>query len=810
MVKSRSSSCFNILACGSDSAAIDDLDPTESKASTDKRGWSFRKRSSRHRVLSNTVIMEQPSTSNKESPDANTTDFHAQTNSSVPEKFSLTQWTDETPPLSSTEVNSKIVDTLPTTEDADNLDLNLQETVVIVIQAAIRGYLARRALCKLKSVVKLQAVVRGHLVRRQAVGSLRCVQAIVKMQALVRARRVRMSVEGLAIQEKLDGKCKKNNQSVTASEKENSGTEANKTYSSTEKFLVNGFARQLLESTPKTKPIHISCDPSKRNSSWNWLERWMSVSSTNIGQPQKSQLNPDYREGESTKLVASEVGTQVQAEVVSDLGNLNCSVKETKMPLEDEENMITYSADSFDFQACHRKSVSDKISDSSKKDDLVQPRLEDAALVITQETSTKIRNVLEEAPNSLSNLIALQSDPTSQSVLDSISDKPNVDSENPKCTMKRVASEQLETEGKKFAFGPRKAFNPAFVAAQSKFEELSSTTTLGNRSISSTYHYVAPESQMDSIESQIDSVSDAKDLGLTAVSYDSRIQIGGSECGTELSITSTLDSPDRSEVGVGGGEFVHEIKAADKGSSDPEGTADNISNHGNLDADANNCSYVLKTLQNSSAYPISGVNTMQEDQQPSDQNATDMQSETNTLSDRKVHKSSPEGSPRSQITAPESHGTPSSQTSLNPKMIKQGSSLPTQKRRSRSVGKRSPPNQNHEAARNSMEQLRKDPKSGKGHNSFDRELRGSSSNSLPSYMQATESAKAKANANSSPKSSPDVLDKDIYIKKRHSLPATNGKQISPRMNRSPSQAQQGAKGKDTHSPQTVPERKWQR
>lgn len=62
---------------------------------------------------------------------------------------------------------------------------------------------ARRALLKLKNVVKLQAAVRGHLVRRHAVGTLRCVQAIVKMQLLIRARRTRLFREG-SCPEKLD------------------------------------------------------------------------------------------------------------------------------------------------------------------------------------------------------------------------------------------------------------------------------------------------------------------------------------------------------------------------------------------------------------------------------------------------------------------------------------------------------------------------------------------------------------------------------------------------------------------------------
>jgi len=63
------------------------------------------------------------------------------------------------------------------------VDVNPLESVAIIIQASIRGYLVRRALLKSKNVVKFQAIVRGHLVRRHVIGALRCVQAITKMQA---------------------------------------------------------------------------------------------------------------------------------------------------------------------------------------------------------------------------------------------------------------------------------------------------------------------------------------------------------------------------------------------------------------------------------------------------------------------------------------------------------------------------------------------------------------------------------------------------------------------------------------------------
>ncbi|KAG8055474.1 hypothetical protein GUJ93_ZPchr0001g31884 [Zizania palustris] len=57
----------------------------------------------------------------------------------------------------------------------------------VVIQKAYRGYLARKALCALRSLVKLQAVVRGYLVRKQAATTLRRLQVLVRLQACSRA-----------------------------------------------------------------------------------------------------------------------------------------------------------------------------------------------------------------------------------------------------------------------------------------------------------------------------------------------------------------------------------------------------------------------------------------------------------------------------------------------------------------------------------------------------------------------------------------------------------------------------------------------
>ncbi|KAL6311153.1 hypothetical protein AAG906_025499 [Vitis piasezkii] len=492
-------------------------------------------------------------------------------------------------------------------------------------------------------------------------------------------------------------------------EKENSSADPSATYTSIDKLLSNGFARQLLESNPRTKSIHIKCDPSRPNSGWQWLERWMSVSSSNLGQPQIPVLEKEELEHERVENSAVQVETGITSETTSESEDLKSNVRKQQ----EYRWYIT----------CKRLPIRDRFA----------PKSHDA---------TRRKSLTE---------------------FNSVSGKSEMESEQPKRSVKRFASEQLETEGKKFVFGSRKVSNPAFVAAQSKFEELSSTANSGR-------------------------------LINNSIPPNSRLQVGGSECGTELSITSTLDSPDISEVGAM--EFDNEAKVSEE-------VICNLNSTGGLDVESKDVSTIaVSNLSDTMLAPpekrdavngepvnsVVDVDSSQVKQKP-ERTASDLQIELDPQTGRQAYRSSPEASPRSHITVPESQGTPSSQVSVKAK---------------RSKTDKNPFKSNHDSgARSSMEQLPKDQKTGKRRNSFgstrpdnvDQEPRdSSSSNSLPSYMQATESARAKLHANNSPRSSPDVQDKDIYIKKRHSLPGANGRQGSPRIQRSMSQAQQGAKG----------------
>ncbi|KAL5835419.1 hypothetical protein ACOSQ4_014916 [Xanthoceras sorbifolium] len=71
----------------------------------------------------------------------------------------------------------------------------VQESSVTRIQAVFRSYLARKALCALKGLVKLQALVRGHLVRKQTTATLRQMHTLMAIQVRARFHRIQTAEE---------------------------------------------------------------------------------------------------------------------------------------------------------------------------------------------------------------------------------------------------------------------------------------------------------------------------------------------------------------------------------------------------------------------------------------------------------------------------------------------------------------------------------------------------------------------------------------------------------------------------------------
>ncbi|XP_042008764.1 protein IQ-DOMAIN 31-like isoform X2 [Salvia splendens] len=138
-------------------------------------------------------------------------------------------------------------------------DMRRQEQAATKTQAVFRGYLARRAFWALKGIIRLHALIRGHLVRRQAISTLRSMQAIVKFQALARGRSVWLSdaipeVGKVELQVTVDA---------------HSGS-----FLGSEMLASHPFIRKLLATSPTAMPSSLQYDLVEPNSARSWLGRW--------------------------------------------------------------------------------------------------------------------------------------------------------------------------------------------------------------------------------------------------------------------------------------------------------------------------------------------------------------------------------------------------------------------------------------------------------------------------------------------------------------------------------------------------------
>lgn len=875
------SSCLKIIVCGSDSPDNEDAHSPQAKGSSDKRGWSFRKKSGRHRVLGNNVSSETTTFPEKETPQSGSIDFQSPVKSAnVDEKPQLPKPVEEFSKTvvgtendselkksvvvgpsengaicaeskfsqdevalervsNETSAEHKLADVAIVSENdsnetsdessiandscvskdesiesaefkisepvmaSDNIcddNVVLDETAAINIQTAMRGFLAQQKLVQLKSAIKLQAVIRGHLVRRHAVGTLHCIRAIVKVQALVRAR---------------------NSKSLGQKIKPNDA------HFSTVKLLQNSFARQLLESTSKPKSLNIRCDPMRPNSAWSWLERWMSVSKSEV--VEKLEPSVEAEKEIEVQKIATQAGAEVSSVALLDSVESKFCMKKGEELLENEKNYVVDDVNTVD--SCSPCSLPTEFMTE-------QPQIQKQEIVNEDVASAKIEANETEIPRMQAEPISLEDEPATMAT----------EIQQPKLSTKRSASSELNDEGKKFVYGSRKASSPAFIAAQSKFEELTSAANPGGVTITS-HEDVGLESHVNSVpylEESVKKTNTPAYVEASGTSYP-RIHVAGSECGTELSISSTLDSPDRSEIE--NTEAEPEVQLLEEASCPPDVRekqdceANDLSSKRVTDVpsvmiqqgevrgtndisvdpvDAEVCQQLedkLETKASDVKNDVATVGAMTNmDSSPVEQTCqeigNDVHTEHGLARDHQAYKPSPESSPISHKTVPESQGTPSSQASVKGKRNKIDKHGSNRKRSFPSAEKRSPSNPNIDSgARSSTEHLPKDHKSGKRRNSFgsaksdtaDQEPRESSSrSSLPSYMQATESARAKAN---SPRSSPDVHDKELYSKKRHSLPGATGRQVSPQIHRLTPEVTEGVKANGS---QPSTERKWQR
>ncbi|XP_042520649.1 protein IQ-DOMAIN 14 [Macadamia integrifolia] len=69
---------------------------------------------------------------------------------------------------------------------------NNHQTSATKIQAAFRGYMARRSFRALKGLVRLQGVMRGQSIKRQTMNAMKQMQLLVRVQSQIQSRRIQM------------------------------------------------------------------------------------------------------------------------------------------------------------------------------------------------------------------------------------------------------------------------------------------------------------------------------------------------------------------------------------------------------------------------------------------------------------------------------------------------------------------------------------------------------------------------------------------------------------------------------------------
>ncbi|PKI69809.1 protein IQ-DOMAIN 14 [Punica granatum] len=180
------------------------------------------------------------------------------------------------------------------------------------IQAAYRGYMARRSFRALRGLVRLQGVVRGQNVKRQTMNAMKYMQLLVRVQSQIQSRRIQM-LENQARQQAQNKEVESNlgkwslapeagndehwdDSLLTKEEVEVRLQRKVEAVIKRERAMAYAYSHQLWKSNPKSAQtplmnMHAGGYPWW----WNWLERQLPQSNTPETQmqtPKSYRLTP--------------------------------------------------------------------------------------------------------------------------------------------------------------------------------------------------------------------------------------------------------------------------------------------------------------------------------------------------------------------------------------------------------------------------------------------------------------------------------------------------------------------------------------
>ncbi|XP_018472539.1 protein IQ-DOMAIN 14 isoform X2 [Raphanus sativus] len=162
--------------------------------------------------------------------------------------------------------------------------LSVQQAYATKIQAAFRGYKARRSYRALKSLARLQGFVKGYKVTRQTVNAMKYMQQLVRVQSQIQSRRIK-TLENQAQVVKAEAKRSTSeagngnwDESVLTKEERNARSQRKiDAIINRERSMAYAFSHKLWKNSPKSAQ-----DVQNSNGLslwWNWGDRQLPLTS---------------------------------------------------------------------------------------------------------------------------------------------------------------------------------------------------------------------------------------------------------------------------------------------------------------------------------------------------------------------------------------------------------------------------------------------------------------------------------------------------------------------------------------------------
>ncbi|KAL0392451.1 UNVERIFIED_CONTAM: protein IQ-DOMAIN 14 [Sesamum radiatum] len=183
--------------------------------------------------------------------------------------------------------------------------LRNQQLSATKIQAAYRGYMARRSFRALRGLVRLQGVVRGQNVKRQTANAMKQMQLLVRVQTQIQSRRIQM-LENQTLQQQAyrnDREAESTLSKWTLNQLSEAGQNEDwddslltkeeveerlrkkvEAVIKRERAMAYAYSHRLWKADPKSAQSQLDMRSNGFPWWWNWLERQLPPASTSQSQ----------------------------------------------------------------------------------------------------------------------------------------------------------------------------------------------------------------------------------------------------------------------------------------------------------------------------------------------------------------------------------------------------------------------------------------------------------------------------------------------------------------------------------------------